>query len=104
MKRNWQNIMSGLDKHFCKDASLDAKIQIEITQWLKKKSATKQKYLTLASENRMTQSAWFIHEHREISAVVWTRDSVKSRSNCLACHMNAVKEIVNEDNIRIPRK
>lgn len=30
-QKNWQNIMSGLNKHFGTDASLDAKTQTEIT-------------------------------------------------------------------------
>ena len=35
-QRNWQNIMTGLGKHFGSDASLDAKTQTEITNWLVK--------------------------------------------------------------------
>lgn len=101
---NWQNIMSGLDKHFGTDASLDTTTQTEITQWLLKNSATRQKYSALAPENRVTQSVWFVREHREINAEVWLRDSVKSRSNCMACHLDAIKGIFNDDNIRIPTK
>jgi hypothetical protein len=101
---NWQNIMSGLDQHFGTDASLDIKTQNEITQWLIKNAATRQKYSALAPENRATQSAWFIREHREINAEVWTRDSVKSRSNCMACHIDAIKGTFNEDHVRIPSK
>jgi hypothetical protein len=101
---NWQNIMSGLDKHFGTDASLDTKTQTEITQWLITNAATRQKYSAFAPENRATQSAWFIREHREINAEVWTRDGVKSRSNCMACHVDAIKGIFNDDNVRIPKK
>jgi cytochrome c5 len=103
-QKNWQNIMSGLDKHFGTDASLDATTQTEITQWLLKNAATRQKYSALAPENRITQSVWFVREHREINAEVWLRDSVKSRSNCMACHLDAIKGIFNDDNIRIPTK
>jgi hypothetical protein len=103
-QQNWQNIMSSLDKHFGTDASLDAKTQTEITQWLIKNAAIRQKYSTLAPENRVTQSVWFVREHREINAEVWLRDSIKSRSNCMACHLDAIKGIFNDDNIRIPTK
>ena len=77
-QKNWQNIMSGLDKHFGTDASLDTKTQTEITQWLITNAATRQKYSAFAPENRATQSAWFIREHREVSKKMVTQPAVKS--------------------------
>ena len=77
-QKNWQNIMSGLDKHFGTDASLDAKTQTEITQWLMKNAATREKYAAFAPENRITKTAWFMREHDEIRAEVWKRAGVKS--------------------------
>ena len=103
-QKNWQNIMSGLDKHFGTDASLDAKTESEITQWLLKNAATKQKYAAFAQENRITKTAWFIRKHDEVRAEVWKRAGVKSPANCAACHTDAAKGIFNEDNIRIPAK
>ena len=103
-QKNWQNIMSGLDKHFGTDASLDAKTQTEITQWLMKNAATKEKYAAFAPENRITKTAWFMRKHDEIRAEVWKRAGVKSPANCAACHTDAAKGIFNEDNIRIPAK
>ncbi len=103
-QKNWQNIMSGLDKHFGTDASLDAKTESEITQWLLKNAATKQKYAAFAPENRITKTAWFIRKHDEVRAEVWKRAGVKSPANCAACHTDAAKGIFNEDNIRIPAK
>ena len=103
-QKNWQNIMSGLDKHFGTDASLDAKTQTEITQWLMKNAATREKYAAFAPENRITKTAWFMRKHDEIRAEVWKRAGVKSPANCAACHTDAAKGIFNEDNIRIPAK
>jgi hypothetical protein len=103
-QKNWQNIMSGLDKHFGTDASFDAKTQTEITQWLIKNAATKQKYLALAPDNRITKSSWFIREHDEVGADVWKRAGVKSPANCLACHTDAATGSFRENNIRIPAK
>ena len=103
-QKNWQNIMSGLDKHFGTDASFDTKTQTEITQWLIKNAATKQKYLALAQDNRITKSAWFIREHDEVGADVWKRAGVKSPANCLACHTDAATRSFRENNIRIPAK
>jgi hypothetical protein len=47
-QKNWKSIMTGLDKHFGTDASLDPKTQNEITQWLIKNAAIKAKYSALA--------------------------------------------------------
>jgi cytochrome c553 len=103
-QKNWQNIMSGLDKHFGTDASIDANAQSEITQWLVKNAAVRQKYSALAPGNRITKSAWFIREHDEVRADVWKREGVKSAANCLACHADASTGGFSESNIRIPAK
>jgi cytochrome c553 len=103
-QKNWRNIMSGLDKHFGADASIDAKTESEITQWLLKHAATKQKYSAFAPENRITKTSWFIRKHDEVRPDVWKRAGVKSPANCSACHENASKGDFNEDSIRIPVK
>lgn len=103
-QKNWQNIMSNLDKHFGTDASIDAKVQSEISQWLVKNSATKKKYSLVVPSNRITKSAWFISEHVDISTDVWKRAGVRSQANCLACHTDAATGGFNEKNIRIPNK
>ena len=103
-QKNWQNIMAGLDKHFGTDASIDAKTNSEITQWLLKNAATKEKYSAFAPENRITKTSWFIREHDELRADVWKRAGVKSPGNCLACHTDAANGGFSENNIRIPTK
>jgi nitrate/TMAO reductase-like tetraheme cytochrome c subunit len=103
-QKSWQNIMSGLDKHFGTDASLDTKTQTEITQWLIKNSATKEKYSALAPDNRITKTPWFIRKHDEVRSDVWKRTGVKSPANCSACHADAAKGDFNEDRVRIPPK
>ena len=55
-EKSWQNVMSGLNKHFGTDASLDAKDQKEISYWLQKNAATKQKYDVVAPDNRITKT------------------------------------------------
>jgi cytochrome c553 len=103
-QKNWQNIMSGLDKHFGTDASLDPKTESEITQWLLKNAATKQKYSAFAPENRITKTSWFIRKHDEVRPDVWKRAGIKSPANCSACHADAIKGNFDEDSIRIPNK
>lgn len=102
--KNWQNIMTSLDKHFGADASLDAKTQTEITQWLVNNAASQKKYAVFAPENRITKTTWFIRQHDEVRADVWKRVGVRSPSNCTACHTDAAIGSFNEDQIRIPAK
>jgi len=103
-EKSWQNVMNGLTKHFGTDASIDEKDKIEITNWLKRNAATKQKYSELAPENRITKTAWFIHEHDEIKTDVWKRPSIKSPANCGACHTTAAEGIFSERGLKVPAK
>ena len=103
-EKSWQNVMGSLGKHFGTDASIDQKDQSEISNWLRKNAATKQKYSELAPENRITKTAWFIRKHDEIKADVWKRASIKSPANCGACHIDAANGIFSEKNILIPAK
>ena len=101
---SWQNVMGSLNKHFGTDASIDQKDQAEITNWLKKNAATRQKYSELAPDNRITKTSWFIRKHDEIKPDVWKRQGIKSPANCGACHINAAEGIFSEKNISIPTK
>ncbi|WP_255533543.1 diheme cytochrome c [Polynucleobacter sp. es-MAR-4] len=103
-EQSWKNVMSSLSKHFGTDASVDAKTQAEITSWLIKNAATRQKYSETAPENRITKTSWFIRKHDEVRVDVWKRASIKSPANCGACHIDAAKGIFSESNIKIPAK
>jgi nitrate/TMAO reductase-like tetraheme cytochrome c subunit len=103
-EQSWKNVMSSLSKHFGTDASVDAKTQAEITSWLIKNVATRQKYSETAPENRITKTSWFIRKHDEVRPDVWKRVGVKSPANCGACHIDAAKGVFSENNIRIPAK
>lgn len=103
-QQSWKNIMSGLSKHFGTDASLDAKTQTELTNWLVKNATTRQKYSETAPENRITKTSWFIRKHDEVNAEVWKRSGIKSPANCGACHIDAANGVFSEKNIKIPVK
>lgn len=103
-EQSWKNIMSSLTKHFGTDASIDSKAQNEITSWLTKNAATRQKYSETAPQNRITKTTWFIREHDEVKPDVWKRVGVKSPANCAACHIDAASGVFSEKNIKIPAK
>lgn len=100
---SWNRLMADLPRHFGTDASLDAASVTEIRRWLQTHAATDRRAATPPPDDRITRSAWFVREHREIGAAVWKRPSVKSPSNCAACHTRADQGVFDEHDVRIPR-
>ena len=97
----WRRIMAGLNKHFGADASLDPAAAAEIGAFLEKSAGSARR--ASARSLRITESAWFRHEHDELPAAAWKRPSIKSAANCAACHRAAEQGDFGERNIRIPR-
>lgn len=100
---SWQRLMQNLPRHFGTDASLDAASVKEISSWLAANAGTWKRVDASPPQDRITQSAWFLREHRELAASTWRRPAVKSPSNCSACHPQAEKGDFNEHRVRIPR-
>ena len=100
---SWRAIMSGLNKHFGSDASLDPATTREITAYLEKNASTRRHKVSGKPVLRITETRWFRSEHREVAARHWTSPKVKSRSNCGACHTTADKGDFSERHVRIPR-
>jgi mono/diheme cytochrome c family protein len=111
---SWQRLMGSLERHFGTDASLDAASTKEIAAWLTAHAAggpsrddddrrRARRDATAVAEDRITRSAWFASEHREVPADAWKRPAVKSAANCAACHGRADQGVFDEDDVRIPR-
>ncbi|MFN3397703.1 MAG: diheme cytochrome c [Sulfurimicrobium sp.] len=111
--RSWRKMMSGLDRHFGQDASLDVPTAQEITAFLVNNSAdhgaNKRAKKVLGSLGpdevplRISETAWFVREHDEVSPQVWKRSKVGGPANCAACHGGAERGDYSEHQIRIPR-
>jgi len=99
---SWRVLMSGLDKHFGVDASVDAKSAAEIGAFLQK-NAGRNRGSSTKPILRITETPWFTHEHDEVGASVWKNPKVKSASNCAACHSGAEQGNFSEHGVRIPR-
>jgi len=99
---SWKQVMNSLDKHYGTDASLPAADQKEITDWI---VANSQELGEAPPNNRITQSFWFTRKHgsNHVKPEMWQRASIKSKTNCQACHADAAKGDFNEHKIRIPR-
>lgn len=99
---SWARVMSGLDKHFGTDASLDAATTRQIGVWLQAHASTYKRVSQASPQDRITRSDWFERKHRKIVPAVWQHASVKSAANCAACHTAAAQGDFDEDRLRIP--
>jgi Dihaem cytochrome c len=100
---SWQRLVTHLPSHFGTDASLDPATVKELSTWLSANAATGRRAAESPPEDRITRSAWFTRQHDEVPAATWKRGSIKSASNCMACHTGADRGDFNEHNVRIPR-
>lgn len=102
---SWQHLMGSLNKHFGTDASLADADKREISTWLTANGGTYKRVGAMPPQDRISQSDWFLRKHRagELPAKVWSRASVRSPSNCVACHAGAEQGNFNEHQVSIPR-
>jgi phage-related protein len=99
---SWRAVMTGLDKHFGVDASVDAKTAQEIGTFLEQK-AGRSRRASAKPTRRITETRWFLREHDEVSAAVWKKPKVKTLANCAACHTGAEQGNFDEHSVRLPR-
>jgi nitrate/TMAO reductase-like tetraheme cytochrome c subunit len=98
----WTKIMSGLDKHFGSDASIDASTSKAISGYLTA-NAGSGKHGENPSSLRISDTRWFQREHsEEMDPAIFKSPLVKSVANCGACHTAAAKGDYSERSIRIP--
>jgi mono/diheme cytochrome c family protein len=94
---SWNALMNDLPHHFGADASVEPATQHTLTSWLVSQGSARRE------GERITRSGWFRNEHSEFPAGVLSRPSIKSPSNCGACHAGADSGVFNEHDVRIPR-
>ncbi|GAM09496.1 dihaem cytochrome c [Geobacter sp. OR-1] len=113
-KRSWEKIINSLDRHFGDDAALDAQTRTEILNYAVTNSAetssakiSRKMLASLGNADtplRISDTPYFKRKHREVRPEIFTRKSVGSPANCLACHPAAEKGDYDEHKVKIPRK
>lgn len=99
---SWKRLMSQLEQHFGTDASIDPAAATEIGEYLERYSASGRRVQGAAGSLRVTDTAWFLREHRDVPPAAWSHPSVKSAANCAACHTSAERGEFRERNVRLP--
>lgn len=112
-KASWRRLMSGLDRHFGENASLDPATQADILKFLETNAADagtsqmgRRVMQSMGAKDaplRITETHWFVRKHDEVPSAVWSRKSIGSAANCSACHRQAEQGIFDEDSVRIPK-
>ena len=97
-KKSWSMMIDGLADHFGEDASLAAKRARHIKTYHLDNAADSSwlggKFMRGLSDDaaplRITETPYWIREHNEeVPQHAWTDPKVKSKANCLACHIRA---------------
>lgn len=100
---SWSRLLGNLSQHYGTDASLDAASLKTLSTWVQPQAGSSRRVREEPPQDRITRSAWFTREHREVAAATWKLPAVKSAANCAACHTQAETGDYRERNIRIPR-
>ena len=114
----WGQIITGLDRHFGVDASLEPATAAAISAWLARSAASGRSSRGSREDDeggagaavrpgdaslRITTTPWFVREHREVPVSTWGRAAIGSASNCAACHTDANQGRFSERALRIPK-
>lgn len=103
-KRSWDKTMNALDNHFGTDATLDPADHKTIQNYLASHASKNDRMTDMkgAVALRISETPYFVREHREVTKKMVSQPSVKSFANCNACHTQAANGSYREREIKIP--
>ena len=103
---DWKRVMRSLDKHYGDNASLDEKTRQLLEDFHVRNAGGAKVSSGMTAGNadlpRLTRTAWFQREHREVRQADWTHAKVKTPANCAACHTKAAEGSYREREIVMP--
>lgn len=104
----WEQVMFDLDRHYGADASLDARTAATIAAFLQRNAGATPRAAppVVAGSTRLpriTDSAWFVREHRKVTSATIARPDVRGITHCGACHPAADRGDFSERALRVPR-
>ena len=109
--RSWLKIMDTPGGHAGGDLSIDEKTRAGIKEYLKQNSAEKSQLkkskkilASIGSDvpSRISEIPYIKNKHRKIKQEVFSRESIKWRGTCSACHKTAERGDLNDGAVTIP--
>jgi len=109
---SWEKILSNLPSHFDGEVSLDQETKKIISEYLRSNAAehssAKRSRKIIRSLNgqtplRITETPYIREKHHELDSSIFSRQSIGSRSNCIACHPTAEQGNYDDDFVKIPK-
>lgn len=109
---SWEKILSNLPSHFSEEVSLDQESKNTISEYLRSNAAEHSsakrarkilKSLRGQTPHRITETPYIQEKHHELDSNIFSRPSIGSRSNCIACHPNAEQGNYDDDFVKIPK-
>lgn len=111
--RSWEAVMGSTGKHFGEDLALDEAAVKELAAYLTANGADKQTNRrstriaasidSSSAPTRITEVPYIVKEHRKIKKETFSRPSIKTFSNCGACHTKGAEGNFEEGFIKIPK-
>jgi cytochrome b len=109
---SWAGLMVSLGEHFGEDASLDGPTARSLAAWLVDNAAetfdteSANRFRVVAPEDpyRVSSAPYWVRKHASLSPEVFTRQSVRSKVNCHACHRDAESGRFDDQAIAIPKE
>ena len=108
---SWEKILNNLPAHFGKKASLNQEQKSIISDYLRANAAEHSsakrarkilKSLRGQTPLRITETPYIREKHNELDSNIFSRPSIGSRSNCIACHPTAEQGNYDDDFVKIP--
>ena len=109
---SWKGILNALPSHFGEKVSLSQDENKIIGEYLQtnaaENSSAKRSRKIMRSLNgrtplRITETPYIREKHHELDVDVFSRQSIGSFSNCIACHTKAEQGNYDDDFVKIPR-
>jgi mono/diheme cytochrome c family protein len=109
---SWEGILNALPSHFGEEVSLGQKEVKIIGEYLQtnaaENSSAKRSRKIMRSLNgntplRITEIPYIKEKHHELNASIFSRQSIGSFSNCIACHTKAGQGNYDDDYVKIPK-
>lgn len=109
---SWEKLLSNLPSHFGEEIFLEEKSKNIVSDYLQANAAERSsakrarkilKSLRGQTPLRITDTPYIQEKHHELNSTIFTRESIVSRSNCIACHSTAEQGNYDDDFVKIPK-